>query len=69
MGSLMLTVQTVRSSNTSAEIQTFQAETAESYNFGLVVDPIDGLSLSVDWWSIELEDAVSNHGASRCDSF
>ena len=39
-----------------------QAETAESYNFGLVVDPIDGLSLSVDWWSIELEDAVSTTG-------
>ena len=36
-----------------------QAELSESWNVGLVIDPIDNLTFSVDLWNIEIEDKVS----------
>ena len=36
-----------------------QAELSDSINIGIVVDPIDGLTFSVDWWKIEIEEAVA----------
>lgn len=35
-----------------------EAEQSESYNIGIVVEPIDNLSFSLDWFNIEIEDAV-----------
>lgn len=35
-----------------------QAETAESLNFGVIVEPVEGLSISLDRFQIELEDAI-----------
>ena len=35
-----------------------EPEQSESWNFGVVLEPIDGLSLSVDYFSIEIDDAV-----------
>lgn len=37
-----------------------QAELSESFNVGIIADPIDGLSVSVDWYQIEITDAVSS---------
>ena len=36
-----------------------QAETSESTNFGVVVEPLAGLRLALDWWNIELDDAIT----------
>ena len=36
-----------------------QAELSESWNVGIVVDPIENLTFSIDWWNIEIEDKVS----------
>ena len=51
----------------SSQIETFtggnpllQAETTESFNFGVVVEPIDGLQLSMDWWNVELDEVVDS---------
>ena len=38
--------------------QDLQAETAESFNFGVVVEPVAGLSVSLDHYKIEVEQAV-----------
>ncbi|WP_225042107.1 TonB-dependent receptor domain-containing protein [Xanthomonas campestris] len=40
-------------------------ETGKSYDVGLVYDPqwIDGLSLSADWWRIDLEDTITTVSA------
>jgi len=35
------------------------AETSESFNVGMLIKPLDGLELSVDYWSIEVEDAIT----------
>lgn len=35
-----------------------QAETAESFNVGVIVEPIPSLSLSLDYFNIEIEDVV-----------
>jgi len=39
-----------------------QPETSESWTIGAVVDPIDGLSMTIDYWSIEIENAVGTVG-------
>ena len=36
-----------------------QAETAESFNVGVIVEPVEGLSVSLDHYQIDLEDAVA----------
>ncbi|MFK7829486.1 MAG: TonB-dependent receptor [Congregibacter sp.] len=38
-----------------------QEETAQSYTVGVVIQPrfLDGLTVSVDYWNIEIEDAIS----------
>jgi len=38
-------------------------EIADSLTFGVVVRPMEDLTVSVDWWSIELEDAIGSIGA------
>ncbi len=40
-------------------------ETGKSYDVGLVYDPrwLDGLSLSADWWRIDLEDTITTVSA------
>ncbi len=35
-----------------------QAETTESWNFGLVINPVEDFTFSVDWFSIEIDDSV-----------
>ena len=39
-----------------------QPETSESWTMGAVIDPIDGLTMTVDYWSIEIENAVGTVG-------
>ncbi len=38
-------------------------ESADTLSFGIVVDPIDNLTVSIDYWSVELEDAIGEVGA------
>ena len=38
-------------------------ETADTLTFGIVANPVEDLTLSVDWWSVELEDAIGSVGA------
>jgi len=38
-------------------------EAADTLTFGVVVDPLDGLTFSVDYWKIDIEDAISTLGA------
>ena len=42
-----------------------QAETAESFNVGVVVEPIPSLSFSVDYFNIEIEDVVTSLSLSQ----
>ena len=37
-----------------------EPETSESFNVGVVVDPLPGLSLSVDWYTIDIENLVDS---------
>ena len=37
-------------------------EESENYSFGLVVEPIDNLTLTLDYWSIEKEDSIGLFG-------
>lgn len=46
-------VENFRSGNPDLE-----AETAESFNLGVVIEPTDGLQISLDRFSIEMEDGV-----------
>ena len=39
-----------------------EPETSESYTLGAVIDPIDGLTMTVDYWSIEIDNAVGTVG-------
>ena len=39
-----------------------EPETSESWTVGAVIDPIDGLSMTIDYWSIEIENAVGTVG-------
>ena len=39
-----------------------QAETAESFNVGVIVEPLTSLSVSVDYFNIEIEDVVQQLG-------
>lgn len=38
-------------------------EVADTYTFGIVVNPTDSMSISVDYWRIDIEDTISNIGA------
>lgn len=40
-------------------------ETADTLSFGVVIDPIENLSISIDYWSVELEDAIGTVGAAE----
>ena len=37
-----------------------QAETAESFNFGVIVEPIPSLTFSIDYYNVEIEDVVQS---------
>ncbi len=37
-------------------------EVADTFTFGVVVDPIENLTASVDYWSIKIEDTISTLG-------
>ena len=39
-----------------------QPETSESWTIGAVIDPIDGLTMTIDYWSIEIDNAVGTVG-------
>ena len=39
-----------------------QPETSESWTMGAVIDPVDGLTMTIDYWSIEIENAVGTVG-------
>ena len=39
-----------------------EPETSESWTIGAVVDPVDGLTMTIDYWSIEIENAVGTVG-------
>ncbi|MEE4660626.1 MAG: TonB-dependent receptor, partial [Halieaceae bacterium] len=39
--------------------QNLNAEQSESFNFGVVVSPLENLELSLDWWQVEIDDAIS----------
>jgi len=40
-------------------------EESEAYTVGLVFEPIDGLSLTIDYWNIEVNELISNADASQ----
>lgn len=42
-----------------------QEETAETFTIGVVIEPrwVDGLTVSVDYWDIEIQDAIESVGA------
>jgi len=40
-----------------------EPEKADTITVGVVIDPIDSLTISVDYWSIEIEDQISTLGA------
>lgn len=51
----------------SSQIETFtggnpelQAEETESFNFGVIVEPLAGLQLGLDWWNVELDAVVDS---------
>jgi outer membrane receptor protein involved in Fe transport len=39
-------------------------ETADTISFGIVANPVEDLTLSVDWWSVALESAIGSVSAS-----
>ena len=39
-------------------------ETADTISFGIVANPVEDLTLSVDWWSVALESAIGSVAAS-----
>lgn len=41
-----------------------EPEVSDSFTFGFVFEPIDGLQASIDYWKIEIEDAIDDIGAS-----
>ena len=53
----------------STQIETFtggnpelQAEQTESFNFGIILTPIDQLELSFDIWNVQLDEVVDSVG-------
>ena len=42
-----------------------EPEKGDSTTFGFVFDPIEGMSVSVDWWDVELKNAVSDIASSE----
>lgn len=38
-------------------------EIADTYTIGLVINPLDTMTISFDYWSIEIDDTISNIGA------
>lgn len=38
-------------------------EVADTLSFGIVARPMEDLTVAVDWWSVELEDAIGSIGA------
>jgi iron complex outermembrane receptor protein len=43
--------------------QDVNPEVADTLSFGIVARPMADLTISVDWWSVELEDAIGSIGA------
>lgn len=50
----------------SSQLETFtggnpelKAETSESTNLGVVLNPIDGLQIGIDWWNVQLDGAIT----------
>jgi len=46
-----------------------QPESSESYTLGAVIDPIDGLTVTVDYWKIDIEDAIGTVGTTDLIAF
>ena len=46
-----------------AETQTLGPETAESTQFGVILNPIQDLSVTIDWWDYEIENTIGTIGA------
>jgi iron complex outermembrane receptor protein len=46
--------------NSTGGNRSLQAEQTESWNIGFLVEPIENLSFSVDFWNIKIEDAVES---------
>ena len=46
-----------------------QPESSESYTFGVVLDPMDGLTVTVDYWKIDIEDAIGTVGTTDLIAF
>ena len=46
-----------------------QPETSESYTFGAVLDPMDGLTVTVDYWKIDIENAIGGVGTTDLIAF
>ena len=46
-----------------------QPESSESYTFGAVLDPMDGLTVTVDYWKIDIEDAIGTVGTTDLIAF
>ena len=42
-----------------------QEETSDTFTVGLVVQPFEGLDLTIDYFSIEIEDAISSFGVNN----
>lgn len=43
----------------SAGNEQLKAETSESYNFGIILEPVDNLLVTADYYSVELENVVT----------
>jgi outer membrane receptor protein involved in Fe transport len=50
-----------------------EPETADTYTLGVVVNPTDTMTVSVDYWRIDIEDTINNIGATtilaQCGEF
>jgi outer membrane receptor protein involved in Fe transport len=41
---------------------TLDPEVADTYTFGVVIDPTDNMTISVDYWRIDIDDTINNVG-------
>ena len=42
--------------------KSLEPETSESFNLGAIFYPVDGLEVSLDWWRVDIEDAIATLG-------
>ena len=46
-----------------------QPETSESWTIGAILDPMDGLTVTVDYWNIDIENAIGGVGTTDLIAF